>query len=1281
MALLRGNSQLLDGSLSWEKLESDFLDGVDLDLTNSNNDATITGLKDGINPHDAVNYQQLMNLINGRSWKQSVRLFSDTNLNPSGSANIDGVAVADGDRVAIFEQTTITLDGVYVVDTGGPWSRTDDFATGAGVASFSFMVEEGDDYKDTQWTVTNDSGTDVIGTDDIILIQTGGSGSIVAGDGLKMTGNVVDAIAADLSLTMNADDMQVNIGTTNGDSLEVSATGLELRANVTGNRTFSAGSFTINSGANPINLNANSTDTGSISIGHHDYTSSIYLSSHNTINLLSDNLVEINSIADDVKIWAMSGDVRIEPNGGSISFQDAEVANASSSTNIPLAVTKTAGLAGDIINDFRNAFSEQAIINAIVKNHDDIINSTSTLNDSYEDGAGSIAFPIDHAVTMDSGSLDWRLTPSSGFQLATFSISEHTGTYGIYVHESASANAYSAVEIKTATQEGTGNGIHIIDHTIADNGGGVLIESTVASGTAGNIVLKTSGTGGTNGDIFINSGDAITMSNAGTFAVMSTGNALLASMTGKTSIVAGGVIDFGDVEIQASTLSTPIPLSVTKTAGLVGDIIDDFHTFFFGQEAIINAIVQNHNDITASANTLDEAYEGGAGTPAIPVLQTVTMDSGDLLWQLINPTTNADVNFRIVDPNGAEIFRTTSQVDGSGILESESFYAHVRSYVASPSYDLTLQTTGDGASAVGNEINIYTEGLNGATGGDVNVNAEDGGALNLSGDNYVSIGSDSGNIIAYGAKLQLLDPTHTNLFGMTVEGLRVENYATVSLPTVPSGAFGSVVFDTDDDRFKVWVTDVDGSGTDGWLKLSTEQDLASLSSTLNEAYEGGALAAGGAQTITVDSGAVVWDLISSTANNDIRFLLDGDTNPLLEIDADTGFVGLGTAGTPGAQFHVHTFTDSVYAGIGSTRSTNTATTGGLVGVGRLRGLTFGSPVAVLSGDTLGTYTWSGQLSTTPGEFDAGAGFTAITTENWDATHRGTKLNLMTTLTGTATRTNVFTVEGDGTLTVGDTANYENLVLADDDIPNKKYVDDTIASNGLTEGNGIQIDSGEIQLGNDGTPAQTAIANLTRNTVLDDSGNDVSFRIRTNTGGVYNKLYMNPGSSSYTLIGTEDSSSYYSAEAYFNVGTAILRAGDDNYVTSLTVFNDYTSTPADKYAMRISSSNPSFAGVEYDVDYSTNYSQRSLVDKAYVDAQIPLPTKWDQSTTLNVGLQTATLSTAPATGVTQLRVYLNGNRLVPTSEFTVTNAVTGEITFTASQVLSTGDVVIFDYVDA
>ncbi len=184
------------------------------------------------------------NLINGRQWKSPVRAIVDGtnvtgNVTLSNGQTIDGVVLATGDRVGVFNQTTSSEDGVYVVDTAGAWARANDWSLGYTAANFTFFSKEGTLNSDCEFTVTNNSSSDVIGTNDLILEQTAGQSAISAGDGLVRNSNDFDVVAADLSLLVNADDMQVNIGTTNGTSLEVSATGLELVSAVTGARTFS----------------------------------------------------------------------------------------------------------------------------------------------------------------------------------------------------------------------------------------------------------------------------------------------------------------------------------------------------------------------------------------------------------------------------------------------------------------------------------------------------------------------------------------------------------------------------------------------------------------------------------------------------------------------------------------------------------------------------------------------------------------------------------------------------------------------------------------------------------------------------------------------------------------------------------------------------------------------------------------------------------------------------------------------------------------------------------
>jgi len=191
------------------------------------------------------------NLVaNGKS--TVVRAMATGDLTLSGTQTVDGVALVDGDLCYAGEQTTSSEDGAYIVRAGA-WEQSAGWVTGEEVAGTTITVTEGTVNADTKWIVTNDKGSDIVGTDDILVTQTSGAGSIVAGNGLTLTGNTIDVVAADLSLTIGADDMQVRIGSTNGTSLEVSATGLELATTITGVRTFED-VLTFGSGATAFDL-------------------------------------------------------------------------------------------------------------------------------------------------------------------------------------------------------------------------------------------------------------------------------------------------------------------------------------------------------------------------------------------------------------------------------------------------------------------------------------------------------------------------------------------------------------------------------------------------------------------------------------------------------------------------------------------------------------------------------------------------------------------------------------------------------------------------------------------------------------------------------------------------------------------------------------------------------------------------------------------------------------------------------------------------------------------
>ena len=130
--------------------------------------------------------------VDGRSWKDDVRVRATANVDLAGGGlaagqTVDGVTLATGDRVACFEQSTGTEDGVYVVPATGAASRSDDFASGDACAGFAFRITEGTTHADTTWYVSNDKGSDTVGTHAVTLAgggtgETNTASSIGGGD-------------------------------------------------------------------------------------------------------------------------------------------------------------------------------------------------------------------------------------------------------------------------------------------------------------------------------------------------------------------------------------------------------------------------------------------------------------------------------------------------------------------------------------------------------------------------------------------------------------------------------------------------------------------------------------------------------------------------------------------------------------------------------------------------------------------------------------------------------------------------------------------------------------------------------------------------------------------------------------------------------------------------------------------------------------------------------------------------------------------------------------------
>ena len=349
MAKIRGNTQILDSSINWEKLEGNFLDGADLDITNGNNDATITGVKDPVNNRDVATKQYVDALLQGIQGKFVARVRAQADVGTlSGAQSVDGVSLIDGDTILLDSQSTSTEDGLYIVRAGA-WERATGWDTGDGAGAFFVFVEEGTD-DNKGFVCTNDSGSDVIGTDDLVFAQFSGAGTIVAGTGMVQNGADFNIVSTDLSLSVHANDMQVNVGTTNGTSLSVSATGLELASVVTGARTFNTGAFSVSTGgANDLNLEA----------------------------------------------------------GGDLFFNDSEVGSATVTTKIPFAMTATIDYgngngtsAGSVIDQFRTDFTDDGIVNALCQLKAELGSSSKIFENGLTDTSGTVR--LGGALTQDT---------------------------------------------------------------------------------------------------------------------------------------------------------------------------------------------------------------------------------------------------------------------------------------------------------------------------------------------------------------------------------------------------------------------------------------------------------------------------------------------------------------------------------------------------------------------------------------------------------------------------------------------------------------------------------------------------------------------------------------------------------------------------------------------------------------------------------------------------------------------------------------------------------------
>jgi hypothetical protein len=181
-----GLRQIQDESIKRELLELDFLKGSNLNLTDGNNNATITGLSAGVNPTDAVTKAQLdAVVIDGGMVYRGVLDASDAT-----GAALDGAQKGDFFYISVAG----TLNGL-------DFNPTDHLVVNAGITDFDVdgagKIEK----------VDNTESADILRDGDIVNdLTTGGTTQVLSAQQGVVLKSLVDGVQSEL------DDTQAGAG-------------------------------------------------------------------------------------------------------------------------------------------------------------------------------------------------------------------------------------------------------------------------------------------------------------------------------------------------------------------------------------------------------------------------------------------------------------------------------------------------------------------------------------------------------------------------------------------------------------------------------------------------------------------------------------------------------------------------------------------------------------------------------------------------------------------------------------------------------------------------------------------------------------------------------------------------------------------------------------------------------------------------------------------------------------------------------------------------------------
>ena len=175
------------------------------------NNSRLTNVTDPTGTQDAATKGYVDAVKQALDIKDSVRVATTANITIATALNvgdtIDGVTLADGDRVLVKDQSTASENGIYIA--GSNPVRSADANTSSEVTSGMFcFVEEGTVGGDNGFVLTTND-TITLDTTDLTFVQFSGAGQVIAGDALSKSGNTLNVNDDNITLEVSSDALRI----------------------------------------------------------------------------------------------------------------------------------------------------------------------------------------------------------------------------------------------------------------------------------------------------------------------------------------------------------------------------------------------------------------------------------------------------------------------------------------------------------------------------------------------------------------------------------------------------------------------------------------------------------------------------------------------------------------------------------------------------------------------------------------------------------------------------------------------------------------------------------------------------------------------------------------------------------------------------------------------------------------------------------------------------------------------------------------------------------------